>query len=149
MSAEQIADDILNRMMEFRGGKDMLIAAVEAGIATASGGERGEADGALIPPADSSVNVEQIVADLMARGAEYTTARDMLVAAADAGIAARSAEAGVERERNDLLAAAFRQGVQALKGELGSYEYHSQSVGVFNPYAYREWDGGYGMTEWP
>jgi len=51
-----------------------------------------------------------------------------------------------ERELNEIRDAAFREGIEALKGELLHVDYHPQSTGVWHPYAYREWDGGYGKS---
>lgn len=37
----------------------------------------------------------------------------------------------------EMQSQAFQAGVEALKGELLHVDYHPQSVGVYNPYAFR------------
>jgi hypothetical protein len=59
--------------------------------------------------------------------------------------AAQKRREDFDRWLNEQKHKAFMEGVEELKSQLLHVDYHPQSTGVYSPYAYRYWDGGFGM----
>jgi len=58
----------------------------------------------------------------------------------------RILDATSERRMNEIRHAAFCEGIESFKGDVISIERSACSTGTWHPYAYRPWDGEYGMT---